>query len=67
VASDGPATQSSFRARAAVNVRKGPAADEPVVAKAPSGATLAALATRGDWVKVSNRGVIGWVRRDLLR
>jgi hypothetical protein len=67
VASDGPATQSSFRARAAVNVRKGPAADEPVVAKAPSGASLAALATRGDWVKVSYRGVIGWVRRDLLR
>jgi hypothetical protein len=64
---DGSPTQASFRARAAVNIRKGPAATDPVVAKAPSGTSLAALATRGDWVKVSYQGVIGWVRRDLLQ
>jgi uncharacterized protein YgiM (DUF1202 family) len=64
---DTPPPQPSYVARSAVNIRKGPAATEAVVGKAPARASLAAVAARGDWVKVSYQGVTGWVRRDLLQ
>ncbi len=64
---DAPAPRKRYSVRAAVaNVRRGPGTNEPVVAAAPKGSSLDASLMRGDWIKVSFGGVIGWVHRSLL-
>ena len=51
---------------ATANIRRGPATSEPIVAKAPKGATLEASAVRGDWIRVSYQGKTGWVSRTVV-
>jgi SH3 domain-containing protein len=65
---DQPAPQPSYTVSAdAANIRKGPAAAEPVVGKAPRGTVLPASVVRGDWVKVRHGQITGWVYRPLLK
>jgi hypothetical protein len=64
---DVPAPQKHYSVRAEVaNIRRGPGTTEPIVATAPKGSGLDASLMRGDWIKVSFGGVIGWVHRSLL-
>jgi hypothetical protein len=64
---DRPAPKPTYVAKTTVNIRRGPSTDDPVVGKAPAGATLEASATRGDWIKVTFNGVTGWAHASLLR
>jgi N-acetylmuramoyl-L-alanine amidase len=54
-------------AKREVNLRKGPATTEEVLAKITPGTTLSASVVRGDWVKVTHEGTAGWVHRSLLQ
>jgi hypothetical protein len=65
---DQPAPQPTYTVQArSANIRKGPAAGEAALAKAPRGTVLQASAVRGDWVKVTHGTVTGWVYRPLLK
>lgn len=60
--------QKRYVVKAAVaNIRKGPGTAEPIVATAPQGASLEALALRGEWLKVGFGKVTGWVHRSLVQ
>ena len=60
--------QKRYTVKAVVaNIRRGPGTAEPVVATAPQGAALEASVMRGDWIRVSFGGVLGWVHRSLLQ
>lgn len=48
------------------NIRKAPHKSAVLIGKAPKGATLEALATRSEWVKVRYDQLEGWVSRSLL-
>ena len=64
---DRPAPKPSYVVRAAtVNLRSGPSTSDEVVAKVGQGETLRATAVRGDWLKVSYRGVVGWLHSSLV-
>lgn len=64
---DRPAPKSSYAVKAAtVNLRAGPSTSEQVLAKVVQGETLRATAVRGDWLKVSYRGLVGWVHSRLV-
>jgi len=61
------AAQPTYRVKAkTANIRKGPDVAEEVLAEAPEGSTLAASASKGDWVKVTYNGTTGWVSRSVL-
>jgi hypothetical protein len=62
-----PAPKARYMVRVAqANIRRGPALGEPVIGRAPRQAEVAALAVRGEWVKVSHAGVTGWIHASLL-
>jgi hypothetical protein len=48
------------------NLRRGPALGEPVVGKIPAGASVVAVAIRGDWLKVKYGELTGWAFRPLF-
>jgi len=50
-----------------VNIREGPSMTDPVIGRAAKGTVLEASVLRGDWVKVSQAGLSGWVYLPLLR
>lgn len=62
-----PSPQPSYKVKAkSANIRKGPEVAEEVLAEAPEGAVLEASAVKGDWVKVTHKGVTGWVSLSVL-
>jgi hypothetical protein len=64
---DRPAPRPSYVVKAAtLNLRRGPSTSEEVMAKIARGEVLRAAAVRGDWLKVSYRGVVGWVLSSLV-
>jgi hypothetical protein len=63
---DKPAPRKTYVAKREVNLRKGPATTEEVLAKIATGTSLQASVVRGDWVKVTHEGTAGWVHRSLL-
>jgi hypothetical protein len=64
---DKPAPRKTYVAKKEINLRKGPATTEAVLAKIAGGTTLTATVVRGDWVKVTHEGTAGWVHRSLLQ
>lgn len=62
-----PALPLSVRVRVArANLRKGPAASEPVVATLPRGASLAVKRAQNGWLEVTHGDVAGWVSRAVV-
>ncbi|HEV7501527.1 MAG TPA: SH3 domain-containing protein [Vicinamibacteria bacterium] len=58
---------SSYVARAAARIRKGPALTEAVVGRLPEGTQVMGEAVSGEWVKVTYQGLSGWVHSSLLQ
>jgi len=59
--------QATYKVKArSANIRKGPDVAEEVLAEAPEGSVLEASAAKGDWVKVTYNGTVGWVSRSVL-
>ncbi len=58
---------SSYTVRTAARIRKGPAITEPVLGYLPVGAAVVGEAVSGEWVRVTYRGVSGWVHSSLLQ
>ena len=58
---------SSYVARAAARIRRGPALSEQVVGRLPVGTQVMGEAVSGEWVKVTFQGVSGWVHSSLLQ
>jgi hypothetical protein len=65
---DRPAPQKTYTVQGdSVNIREGPSTADPVIGRAAKGSVLEASVLRGDWVKVSQAGLSGWVYLPLLR
>jgi len=62
-----PLPATSYVVRSAARIRKGPDRAEAIVGRVPAGVRLARQAVSGDWVKVTYRGVTGWVHSSLLQ
>jgi cell division protein FtsB len=58
---------SPYVARATARIRKGPDLAEDVVGRLPEGSQVAGEAVSGEWVRVTYRGVSGWVHSSLLQ
>jgi uncharacterized protein YgiM (DUF1202 family) len=62
-----PAPQTTYRVKSrSANIRKGPDVSEEVLGEAPEGTVLEASAVKGDWVKVTFGGTMGWVSRSVV-
>jgi SH3-like domain-containing protein len=48
------------------NIRQSPSMQAAVLAEVRRGATLKALAVRGNWAKVAHEKVVGWVSLRLV-
>jgi hypothetical protein len=65
---DRPPPRKSYTVQGeSVNIREGPSTTDPVIGKAAKGTVLEASAMRGDWVRVNQAGLSGWVYLPLLR
>jgi len=65
---DRPPPKTSYTVQGdSVNIREGPSTADPVVGRATKGTVLEASVMRGDWVRVSQGGLTGWVYLPLLR
>jgi SH3 domain-containing protein len=58
---------STYLARTVARIRKGPNLAETIVGRLPSGAQVVSEAVSGEWVRVTYRGVSGWVHSSLLQ
>ena len=58
---------STYVARAVARIRKGPDLSETIVGRLPAGAQVVSEAVSGEWVRVTYRGVSGWVHSSLLQ
>jgi uncharacterized protein YgiM (DUF1202 family) len=58
---------SSYVARTAARIRKGPALSDPVLGRLPAGTQVMGEAVSGEWVKVTYQGLSGWVHSSLLQ
>jgi uncharacterized protein YgiM (DUF1202 family) len=58
---------SAYTARVTARIRKGPDLSEEVVGRLPEGSQVAGEAVSGEWVRVTYRGVSGWVHSSLLQ
>jgi uncharacterized protein YraI len=54
-------------ARTVARIRKGPDLAEAIVGRLPEGAQVVSEAVSGPWVRVTYRGVSGWVHSSLLQ
>jgi uncharacterized protein YraI len=63
----GVAWQSTHLTRTVARMRKGPDLSETIVGRLPSGAQVVSEAVSGEWVRVTYRGVSGWVHSSLLQ
>ncbi len=67
VEAERPAPQKAYTVKATLaNLRRTPTTGASVVATAPKGAVLEALAISGDWIKVKTGVVVAWVHRSLV-
>jgi outer membrane murein-binding lipoprotein Lpp len=57
---------STYLARTVARIRKGPDLSETIVGRLPPGAQVVSEAVSGEWVRVTYRGVSGWVHSSLL-
>ena len=65
---DRPAPRKSYTVEGeSVNIREGPSTTDPVIGRAAKGTVLEASVMRGDWVRVNQAGLSGWVYLPLLR
>jgi hypothetical protein len=58
---------STYVSRAVARIRKGPGLSEDILGRLPSGAEVTGEAVSGEWVKVTYRGLSGWVHSSLLQ
>jgi uncharacterized protein YgiM (DUF1202 family) len=58
---------TSYTSRTAARIRKGPALSEDVVGYLPAGTQVTSEAVSGEWVRVTYRGLSGWVHSSLLQ
>jgi uncharacterized protein YgiM (DUF1202 family) len=58
---------SPYVVRATARIRKGPDLAEEVIGRLPEGSQVAGEAVSGEWVRVTYRGVSGWVHSSLLQ
>jgi outer membrane murein-binding lipoprotein Lpp len=58
---------SAYLARTVARIRKGPDLSETIVGRLPPGAEVVSEAVSGEWVRVTYRGVSGWVHSSLLQ
>lgn len=65
---DRPAPRKSYTVQGeSVNIREGPSTTDPVIGRVAKGTVLEASVMRGDWVRVNQAGLSGWVYLPLLR
>ena len=60
-------TLSPYVARTVARIRKGPALSAEIVGHLPAGTQVTGEAVSGEWVRVTHRGVSGWVHSSLLQ
>ena len=58
---------SPYVARTTARIRKGPSLTEAVVGYLPAGSQVVGEAVSGEWVRMTYRGVSGWVHSSLLQ
>ena len=66
-AAPGLPTLSTYVSRTVARIRQGPNLSEAIVGRLPSGAQVVSEAVSGEWVRVTYRGVSGWVHSSLLQ
>ena len=55
-----------FLQRPGVNIRSAPAGNAPVLGTAPRGTQFTATGREGDWVRVENTRLKGWINSQFL-
>jgi hypothetical protein len=65
----GPAlpTLSSYVSRTVARIRRRPGLSEEILGRLPGGTPVTSEAVSGEWVKVTYRGLSGWVHSSLLQ
>jgi predicted nucleic acid-binding Zn-ribbon protein len=58
---------STYVSRAVARIRKGPGLSEEILGRLPSGTQVTSEAVSGEWVRVTYRGLSGWVHSSLLQ
>ena len=62
-----PPAPPSYVVRTVARLRGGPSLSDPVVGHVPAGVRLEAEGASGAWVKVTYRGLAGWIHSSLLQ
>lgn len=58
---------STYVSRTVARIRKGPGLSEEIVGRLPGGTPVTSEAVSGEWVRVTYRGLSGWVHSSLLQ